>query len=52
MNQLLTFLQWLFQGITYFTIGMLYIAVITLFCLVVLGTMKLLYTCIRKLLQK
>ena len=51
MNQLLTFAQWFLQGVMYFSIGMLYVAVISLFCLIVLGTIKLLFTCIKKLLR-
>ena len=52
MNQLLSLLQWFLEGISYFTLGLFYVMTITLLCVIVFGTLKLIFNIIKKLLKK
>lgn len=52
MNNLLTFLQWFLEGISFFTLGLFYVATIILFCTIVFGTIKLIAWAVKKLLKK
>ena len=46
------FLQWFLEGIMYFTGGMISLAIIGVFVLMGLGTWKLVFNTIKKILQK
>jgi len=52
MNQILSLLQWFLEGISYFTLGLFFVMTITLLCVIVFGTLKLIFNIIKKLLKK
>lgn len=52
MNQILSLVQWFLQGISYFTLGLFFVMTITLLCVIVFGTLKLIFNVMKKLLRR